>query len=92
MKTKSAKEAHKFLMEQSRENCLEFARLVEENGNLDLVVKSSSKAFEFLSETAVSQQLSNVDKQSVYQYKQKSSEDIQQKIITLLCAKINSKA
>jgi hypothetical protein len=34
----------------------------------------------------------NVDKQAVYQYKQKSSEDIQQKIITLLVAKINSKA
>ena len=34
----------------------------------------------------------NVDKQSVYQYKQKSSEDIQQKIITLLFAKIHSKA
>jgi DNA-3-methyladenine glycosylase II len=58
LKTKSAKEAHNFLMEQGRENCLEFARLVEENGELDLVVKSSFKAFEFLSETAVSQQLS----------------------------------
>jgi len=32
----------------------------------------------------------DVDKQSIYQYKQKSNDDIQQKIITLLLTKINT--
>jgi hypothetical protein len=31
----------------------------------------------------------DIDKQSIYQYKQKSNDDIQQKIITLLLAKYN---
>lgn len=34
-------------------------------------------------------QILDVDKQSVYQYKQKFNEDIQQKIITLLFSKID---
>lgn len=32
----------------------------------------------------------DVDKQSIYQYKQKSNDDIQQKIITLLLTKISA--
>lgn len=32
----------------------------------------------------------DVDKQSIYQYKQKSNDDIQQKIITLLLTKIST--
>jgi hypothetical protein len=31
----------------------------------------------------------DIDKQSIYQYKQKSNDDIQQKIITLLLSKYN---
>ena len=31
----------------------------------------------------------DIDKQSIYQYKQKSNSDIQQKIITLLLSEIN---
>jgi hypothetical protein len=31
----------------------------------------------------------NVDKQSIYQYKQKTNEDIQQKIITLLLSEMD---